>query len=391
MKSLYCAVLLVGMAVPSLAQMYLLAGSPNSMNGWSVASDLFEVQAGGDLRLAARLVPQKVGTEWIAVSYDWRKAVIVPGHNDNRVVVIDFDRADASRSCELPAFSDGHLAEQWLADLPGVGQSFVGHTAGTRDHLYAIKLDASTPCVDSVVEADPSAVRYVEASGRAGVASLGVQEGILVGIDAEGAVFGWRMGTKTPLGYSVPADLRAGFGKPNVLIVANTRQVLVLGLYQKEAGYRILALSKATGGWHTIPVATDSYWCVRAFGGFVAIAEARNRQGHEKEFQSAGKPGWRTKSTAYGPIIGSIIEGASAAFTGRLHLYDVDHGRLFTITTDQADSEVLLIDGQTVYYRVVDSLYSADVTDKGIQGQRLILKSDVIDDVHWAFMGRAGR
>jgi len=118
------------------------------MNGWSVASDLFEVQVRGALRLAARLVPKKVGTEWFAVSYDWHKVVILPGHNDNHIVVVDFGRANTSKSCELPAFPDGYLTEQWLADLPGVGQSFVGRTAGTRDHLYAIKLDASTPCVD---------------------------------------------------------------------------------------------------------------------------------------------------------------------------------------------------------------------------------------------------
>jgi hypothetical protein len=251
-----------------------------------------------------------------------------------------------------------------------------------------MKLDASVPCGDSFVNSDPSAIQYVVAHGNAGVASLSTQEGVLVGADPGGAVFGWKMGTRTLLGYTIPGDVRLGFSKPYVRIVANTAQLLVLGLYQKEAGYRLVALNKPNGTWRIVPASSDQYWCVRAFGGFIAVVEARNRQGHEQEIQSVGKSEWRKKATNYGPITGSIIEGARAAFTGRLHVYDVDHDKLFTIPTGQADSEILLIEATTVYYRVTDRLFAADITAAGIQSPRLLVKSDVIDDVHWAFMGR---
>jgi hypothetical protein len=71
-----------------------------------------------------------------------------------------------------------------------------------------------------------------------------------------------------------------------------------------------------------------------------------------------------------------------AAFT----FYDVDTGNVYMIATNQGDSEIILVEGTTVYYRVSDRLYSAQVTEKGIGTAKLLATNEAIRDAHWAFI-----
>ena len=77
---------------------------------------------------------------------------------------------------------------------------------------------------------------------------------------------------------------------------------------------------------------------------------------------------------------------AGAVFTGKLHLYDVETERVFPIATNDGDSEVLLVDEGTVYYRVSDRIYAAPISDKGVGLARLVTTDEVIRDAHWAFI-----
>jgi hypothetical protein len=61
---------------------------------------------------------------------------------------------------------------------------------------------------------------------------------------------------------------------------------------------------------------------------------------------------------------------------------------MYTIGTNQGDSEILLVTDKTVFYRVSDRLYSAPVTDQGIGTAHLLATADAIRDAHWAFVKR---
>ncbi len=74
--------------------------------------------------------------------------------------------------------------------------------------------------------------------------------------------------------------------------------------------------------------------------------------------------------------------------TGVLRLYEASTGRRDTIETKQADSETLLVEGQTVYYRVSDRLYVARLGAKSMESARLLATSELIRDAHWAFIQR---
>ena len=60
----------------------------------------------------------------------------------------------------------------------------------------------------------------------------------------------------------------------------------------------------------------------------------------------------------------------------------MENGQSYTIVTNQGDSEVLLTEKNTVYYRVNDSLYQVSIDGKVLGSPRLVAKSDMLRDAH---------
>src|SRR5437660_12739261 len=83
----------------AFTQVHLLTGSPYSAGNASFASILLRLELNGTMTTVTDLVPESVGTEWIGVSYDLRKAVLLTTSRDSAVIVIDFDRAAVTKRC----------------------------------------------------------------------------------------------------------------------------------------------------------------------------------------------------------------------------------------------------------------------------------------------------
>jgi hypothetical protein len=69
-----------------------------------------------------------------------------------------------------------------------------------------------------------------------------------------------------------------------------------------------------------------------------------------------------------------------------LYVYDIETEHFFPITTNQGDSEVLLIEDGVVYYRSADQLFSSTIGDKGLGTPRLIAQDEAILDAHHSFI-----
>ena len=73
-------------------------------------------------------------------------------------------------------------------------------------------------------------------------------------------------------------------------------------------------------------------------------------------------------------------------YTGDLGLYNIRSKKSYMIRTGQGDSEILLVDGDMVYYRVNDVLHKALIGQKPeLIGTRIVSGSDV-QFAHWAFI-----
>jgi hypothetical protein len=61
---------------------------------------------------------------------------------------------------------------------------------------------------------------------------------------------------------------------------------------------------------------------------------------------------------------------------------------MITWQTGQGDSEILLVRGNSVIYRVNDILYSARIEGTTLGSPQLLAQDEAVPDMHWAFSSR---
>lgn len=72
---------------------------------------------------------------------------------------------------------------------------------------------------------------------------------------------------------------------------------------------------------------------------------------------------------------------------GDLFIYHVATKQKISWNTGHGDSEILLLQDETVYYRVYDKIYKAQIINHNKLGQsKLLIQSPIINDVHWMFI-----
>src|ERR1700683_2596053 len=361
-------------------QLYLLSGTPG------YALDLVAVGDSG-VKSTMEILPQapQVAGWWAAISYDTHEDVATAVKEGARVLVVGFDQTAVVKQCIVPGLPsdelEGTLTNQWLAHLPGgelTLELLFARRNGRelRSEGLSMSLDPDTPCDRSFSAVPPyDSLRYIAAGGTSGVADITSKEGNYAKVAKSGdLVFGT---TGVEYGYQIPLELRRDLGDDAAGIVINSSQVLVVAVTGSNRTTRFLAMRKRDKAWTEIPVQVEQYGLLRGFGSFIAAIEnvakppeprigtaaaAERAAVKQPAAESAGRSEWRTQATRTGPSIAESFDDASAIYPGRLDVYNIDTEKLFTITTNQGDSEILLIEENTVYYRVSDRLYKASIT-----------------------------
>jgi hypothetical protein len=182
-------------------------------------------------------------------------------------------------------------------------------------------------------------------------------------------------------------DMFAGMDVPWTHILVNNREIMAVSItdYGKSGEQRLVVLRKRDKTWLRVPKVSEKF-AVRGFGAFLAITAAQAKDARLPE--SAGRAEWGAPRTNKGPDVAWKMDKFPVAYPGRLHLYDATTERVRSLTTNQGDSEVLLVDGQTIYYRASERLYSAGFTATGFGEPHLLVKDEAIRDAHWAFIKR---
>jgi hypothetical protein len=192
-------------------------------------------------------------------------------------------------------------------------------------------------------------------------------------------------GERSYLDYRVPEDVMASIANPGAQIEISNREVFGVAVFDHARGnepVRLLLFRKSDNTWHEAHGIAAPF--VRGFGTFAALTEQTKKTSATPE--SAGRAEWRKTEAATGPSIVERFKNLPYVLPGKLDLYDVATEKMYSIATNQGDSEILLVDNNMVYYRVSDRLYSAAVGADGMGPAKLLAQSDSIRDVHWAFV-----
>lgn len=163
---------------------------------------------------------------------------------------------------------------------------------------------------------------------------------------------------------------------------------------------RYLFFYRSTNQWKTLELPTTvsgiTHPPIRIFGDWLVTTVMQWRPGPPG--RGSGSPGMENERVAEldsgVPDIRDEYYNQFQNFhiPGKLLIQNLADGRKLTLDTGQEDSEVLAIraDGQ-ILYRVNDSIDSAWISDKQIEGSTLVVKDDNAPDVHWAFWGPAAK
>ncbi len=175
-------------------------------------------------------------------------------------------------------------------------------------------------------------------------------------------------------------------------VLINNDLTLVLYLYEKEnqTEWNLLKFriyDKIGKDWSFFKLET-SIVNMKSFGrwlcGNYKIKEAnKNKEDFSKE-------DWVKRKTQFGPSYKTLIdtdESYKFISKGNLYVFNMDNQNVIKWETGNGDSEILLIDNNTIYYRVTNKLFRVPI----IEGKRLgeptiLIEDNRVGDIHWAFI-----
>lgn len=231
--------------------------------------------------------------------------------------------------------------------------------------------------------------RHVIAAGFS-APGLSFPDILRVNIDQEGRMLLGTPAGSVDLGFRLPHPVL----QTAALTALTVRNDSVLAVFDPasgtpdggeadpQEGYRYLLRRPEDQTWRT---ATFPGWSIREMGSWVV--------GYRREpARGIPSPGYEDRpkdATQTGTPFDWRVSPENAYLPGILFIYHTGRDQLYQWETGQGDSEVLLVEGDAVYYRVNRSIFRARIGARRLEDQTLLVEDDVVPDIHWAFFGPA--
>jgi hypothetical protein len=314
--------------------------------------------------------------------------------------IIDMNAPEIDKSIIVDAENISQVSEPMLLDLPGDG-IYVTSVGTEYKKGYKSSGNAAEDVTNSIrhiigKNIKTGNLKEFTDSDKEHIVLYGVPNSMIAGggefffadqddenyitIPASG---GKRIRTK----WKLPRKVKSGKGE-YAFICVNNKDMLVTTatkLFEKEKGLgaaQYYILDKDTGEWQTLNLQGGKTY-VRTFGGpwltgaVSGMYRGTPSPGHNKRKNMPRTTGlyynWRMRQW-------------KKYETGDLFLYNIKTKKKYEINTGNGDSEVLLVDGNAVYYRINDEIYKAPIGKNKVEEGVLLAKDEIVLDIHWAFM-----
>lgn len=407
-------VLSLAFANASIGQtLYVLRGTTNPSLSRTPPYEVFAVQESTrSVRLVKRVAEAQTN---ILAAY------CLPSY-DHRVAVVGFSRVDAyglqllsldsnqveNRQERYPDLSaapltppdlvertlNSTLGVGWfLVERPNLGLALLSTLSGPRGRVdYAIPIRNSAllrPAFTNSIER-----AGIRTNGDFGLGGERRADAPGVAVNRGFLEFGGRL--KLPLGVPAP-EARVGPAAVGYRLFISDQRALVLGgRVLSEAGdgsSELFALDRGTNRWSQFAV-PGSDPRVRGFGKWIAgLAAVKDLK---RERPRPGREAIADIMRGLHPDANIVGTGAlwdRTYYPGVLFIINVETGKMFTLRTNQTDSEVLWVDDNVIYYRSANQIFKAPFVDVPGQGRIIgpaspVAQADVLMDVHFAYLGR---
>lgn len=385
---------------------YLCAWFPAFSNGTTPAT-LYRVAAQGGAPQLVRAVGKGVDT--VLADYDRRKLVVAsPGDTPHTFAVIDMDSPEKEHSASIDYDHDPGVVPEsiYLLDIPqrGLWVALSPGSPSKTPPVWATALAAVS------LEAENAKAESLPFSALADIRFSGFVGGVLAQRHPEwvrgdplhtfplGDPAGCSLDIPRPPYVTPAADRPASYN----LMAVNDSLVLLTPDTPRPAARDVVDIyDRSTHTWHraTLPFTVSA---VRAFGPWVTAISTRPRGGpaygagrttfNSAEFAAMPPSPGREKRLAekFGrTTVDEPFNESSDYFPGDLLVLNGRTDQRYMIHTGEGDSEVILATNDSVYYRVNDAIFRADIAPGKLAAGVKIAEGPDVPQAHWAFLGRA--
>jgi len=181
----------------------------------------------------------------------------------------------------------------------------------------------------------------------------------------------------------------------------NNDEMLALLPAQESRNSFFHVYDKASGSWRALRTPFPSLF-VRGFGEWLAFLGSEPALGTRAPAANAPPGGKQLMVVRGGSQAGSVqkrkeavvswrttvedvLEDSGHSHSGKLFLWNEKTGEQYELDTGEADSEVVLVTGGSVVYRVNDSLFEAGLRGGKVLPPTLLASGRHVTGVHWVF------
>jgi hypothetical protein len=139
--------------------------------------------------------------------------------------------------------------------------------------------------------------------------------------------------------------------------------------------------------WHTIRIEGNSSR-LRLFDPWLTVIVGTSNPDHKP---SPGRENERNHETERLPNVQyeySRFAGKWIWSPGVLVLQNLADGREIRIETGQEDSQVLSVEGDTLLYRINDTIYQARIVGDQLKDAAVVVKDEDVPEIHWVFWSK---
>ena len=418
--------------------LYLLAGTPSGFGSPSqYEAEIYKIDPGRGYSLVRRISTSKDGI--VFIQPDYKTGVVAVGkpypairavemismHNPETQLAdsLDFSVIPKTAWTIVPSTASRRRSKEgYLKIMPPPEYLLLSERlldVGTRSMLGLYLMDSGKAEADSYVDVgfllDASTAKLqlevipagyfsgLRVQGQFGFAGLHDNDTTLIqSVQGVWTLRRMRGPSDMPLTLPPPPDgwpsaktlwrLRV-HDQDATLIEANPEKALpagdaanVLTLQVASAGKFRMYLS-ATKRWTTLPI-SGSPRGVRHMNRWIMGVMAEEAKGRPSAGEENVRKTYLGRESPPRPSTQLMMTMDSIYYPGELFIISTDSGKIWTLKTDQGDSEVLLVQDDIVYFRVNDRIMKCTIQGDFLSAPTELAKAEELRDVHIAFVGR---
>ena len=374
--------------------LYLISGSPTTIETTRYATVLYQVNKTSGLKRIRTITTQQQGADFIVPYYDQKLIIIGNKSQDNyyQYDLLYMNFPELEKSVEVQLCSGCSFRRSYLLEK----QHKLYFLIKTLKLIAQDKVDIQFLGFDiekkQAIAIKQSDIEYALAFGASSGQYNHDHIQWLSSLHNRPMFYGTK---ENFLSWNLPPKLKLA-DKTLLEQAINNHEMRVITPHSsiiktKQKGQLLIHYiqDKNTRKWQELAL-NNTTW-VRGFGRWLVTEEqflGFNRQAelvklHQERQKKANTPNYNHWLERF--------HSWDIEKTGLLHVVNPLDNLHFKINTNEPDSEVLLVQNQQVIYRIADKIFASRINGQALTSPELLVQSDEVPAIHWAFISDARR